>query len=336
MNTMISNPQLFELTMNALQLGVTLLDREGRILLWNDWMARHSSIPAAEAQGQKITELFPALVGSRFEEAIHYAGKSRLPSLLSPALHRSPLPLFHSPLDQQENRRLQQLIHIIPLAAGEAPSILIQVNDVTTSVNRENQLRKLAMELEHINMQDAVTGIGNRRQFDRSLIEEHRRAKRNASSLALLMIDIDHFKQYNDYYGHPQGDVCLRRIAGALQSELKRAGDVAARYGGEEFGIILPGMDEQGAVDFAEEIRLHIAGLEIPHYTSAVIPHLTISIGIAVVLPGQEVPDPNALLVSADAALYEAKNQGRNRAFLFSFRDNDLHPCPLHLTPSRQ
>jgi diguanylate cyclase (GGDEF)-like protein len=330
MNILNANPGLFALTMNAMQLGVILLDREGHILLWNDWMEKHSGIAAPEAQRQKITGLFPALAGSRFEEALHYAGKSRLPSILSPALHRSPLPLFQSKLDQQENRRLQQLIHIIPLASNDQePCILIQISDMTTSINRENQLRKLAAELEHINLQDAVTGIGNRRQFDRSLVEEIRRAKRTALPLALLMIDIDHFKLYNDYYGHPQGDVCLKRIAGALQSGLRRAGDVAARYGGEEFGIILPGMDEQGASEFAEEIRQHVAALEIPHYTSAVIPHLTISIGIAAFLPGQEIADPNALLVSADAALYEAKNQGRNRAILFSFTDNELHACPL-------
>lgn len=328
MNNVIATQQLLELTMNAMQLGVAILDRHGRILLWNEWLERHSGIPALQALGETIPGLFPALRDSRFADAIAYAGKNRLPSILSPALHRSPLPLFLSKSDEMENHRIQQLIHIIPLAAdNQEPCILIQISDVTTSINRENQLRKLAADLERVNYLDSVTGIGNRRQFDKSLSEELRRAHRNASSVALLMIDIDHFKPYNDTYGHPEGDRCLARIAGTLQSALKRAGDVAARYGGEEFVIILPGMTEAEATHFAEELRQHVLQLDIPHQHSLVTPQVTISIGVAVATPECSVFDPDAMLSFADTALYEAKAQGRNRVMLFSCTEGKVVPC---------
>jgi diguanylate cyclase (GGDEF)-like protein len=185
------------------------------------------------------------------------------------------------------------------------------------SINQEleeanDRLREANQRLEHLSQMDGLTGIANRRAFDEALSHEWRRCGRAQCPLALVMIDIDCFKDYNDHYGHQHGDQCLRIVARALQEGVHRAGDFVARYGGEEFGLLLPGMDAQHAAAFAESLRARIQALEIPHATSGVAPVVTISAGVAACAPQKDAA-PGALVEAADRALYEAKREGRNR-----------------------
>ena len=157
---------------------------------------------------------------------------------------------------------------------------------------------------------DHVTGLANRRTFDRHLEREWRRAIRENVGLSLMMIDVDHFKLYNDYYGHLAGDACLRAVAAVLQSAPLRASDLVARYGGEEFAVILPRAGAEGTFLLADRIRQSVADRCLPH-----LPHtpgiVTISVGVATILPKSEW-DQSVLIQLADQALYLAKNDGRN------------------------
>ena len=160
---------------------------------------------------------------------------------------------------------------------------------------------------------DGLTGVANRRCFDERLGTEWRRAARSALPLALLMLDVDRFKRYNDCYGHQAGDECLRRVAGAIGATVRRPGDMVARYGGEEFACILPGTDLDGALAVAARIEQGVRGLQIEHAQSDVSDGVTISIGVAVGQP-RSAGDAASLLALADAQLYLAKDSGRGRA----------------------
>lgn len=175
--------------------------------------------------------------------------------------------------------------------------------------------RKLAesnLQLHRLASLDGLTGLSNRRFFDERLAEEWLRAAREKDWFSIVMIDIDHFKQYNDLYGHLVGDVTLKMVARTLADILKRPSDLAARYGGEEFVLILPGTDAQGACNIAEKIRLAIETLGIAHAGSSVAPHVTVSLGVATTVPLHNT-GPTTLLAEADDALYVAKDNGRNR-----------------------
>lgn len=180
-------------------------------------------------------------------------------------------------------------------------------------IHRKNrQLRKLNLYLRDLAELDSLTGIANRRHFDVVLDEELRRARRREYSVALLMCDIDFFKSYNDQYGHVQGDACLHQVAQLIKEQARRPGDLAARYGGEEFAVILPALDAAEARAIAEAICQKIAAQRIPHAGSKVADHVTISIGVAALVPTSETSQKQ-LIEQADEALYRAKNLGRNR-----------------------
>ncbi len=170
---------------------------------------------------------------------------------------------------------------------------------------------------------DGLTGITNRRHFDEILGVEWLRAARSGSSLALLIVDIDHFKRFNDHYGHVAGDECLRRVAQLLQGCVRRAGEIVARYGGEEFVILLPGAGGAQAEDLAQRCLKAIAGVALPHVSSPTADHVTFSIGIAQAVP-DATRDPTSLVNAADAAMYRAKMAGRARYVMASQADWDI------------
>ncbi len=179
---------------------------------------------------------------------------------------------------------------------------------------RTGELEESNAKLATLSSTDALTGITNRRGFDEALEAEWRRAKRNGHSLALAMIDVDHFKSYNDCYGHPAGDQCLRAVAGVIEKFGRRTGDLAARYGGEEFTLLAPVTDTAEALALAKEICRELEQLAMPHGQS---PYgvITISIGVAALVPADD-NDPGMLVRAADQALYRAKQAGRNCAML--------------------
>jgi diguanylate cyclase (GGDEF)-like protein len=166
-------------------------------------------------------------------------------------------------------------------------------------------------KLARLSTEDSLTGIANRRRFDEVLEREWRRMRRASNSLALVMIDVDFFKSYNDNYGHQAGDGVLKKVAALFSKHLKRPGDIVARYGGEEFAMILPDTQLRGAVHIAEHMRKAVEKLKIEHSYSQAASFLTISAGIAAVVPYKN--GLGDLIKKADENLYLAKQQGRNR-----------------------
>ena len=171
-------------------------------------------------------------------------------------------------------------------------------------------------ELQRLSSLDGLTGITNRRRFDELLAGEWKRAAREGSPLSVILCDIDHFKAYNDRYGHLAGDDCLQRVAVALRDSVARPGDCVARFGGEEFVAMLAATDGPGARAVAETMRRSVEALAIEHAASSTGSQVTVSLGVSTMVP-KESTSPEALVAAADEALYESKNGGRNRV---SFR----------------
>ena len=180
---------------------------------------------------------------------------------------------------------------------------------------RTQALEEVNHQLEVLSVTDALTCLANRRRFDAVWLDEWQRALRQATPLAVIMLDVDHFKAYNDHYGHQQGDECLRRVGEVLLTTVRRAGELVARYGGEEFVVVLPGTSVIHAMAVAESIRANIQAAGIAHAHSGVAAVVTVSLGVAVGIPTQG-DARDALVHAADAALYRAKDQGRNRVVL--------------------
>jgi len=179
------------------------------------------------------------------------------------------------------------------------------------SMMKERVELRSSERLRALALRDGLTGVGNRRHFDKQLDVEIRRARRVRMTVALLLIDVDHFKSFNDAFGHQQGDLCLQAVAKTIAAVVGRPGDLTARYGGEEFAVLLPETDLTGAWELAEAMRVSVRALEFKH--SAGLGLVTISIGLAVVLPRQEQDTGKALVLAADRALYEAKATGRDK-----------------------
>jgi len=193
-------------------------------------------------------------------------------------------------------------------------------NEITASHQAlEEKVLQRTVELEDANRRlqalsatDGLTGLANRRKFDQEWEQEWSRAVRQGLALAVAMVDVDQFKAYNDHYGHPSGDVCLKLIAQTLGHAVQRSGELAARYGGEEFVVILPGLDATEAAAVMERVREAVQALGLPHARAAVAGVVTVSAGVAACVP-RPGDDAAHLLQAADAAMYRAKTGGRNR-----------------------
>ena len=196
--------------------------------------------------------------------------------------------------------------------SGMRTGVLQIIRDITRRKRYEEELARAFRTVEELAITDALTGLANRRRFDQCIQAEWRRGLRDHNPLSLLIIDADHFKSYNDSYGHPRGDGCLKQIAEAAQDVVARPGDLVARYGGEEFAVILPNTANDGALQLAEDICSIMRNRQLPHAgsPSGVV---TVSIGCATLVPefGQNA---DILIGRADQALYQAKRSGRDRA----------------------
>ncbi len=191
------------------------------------------------------------------------------------------------------------------------PGIVVQFKDITDRKVAEAALEEANIALVRMAHLDSLTHLPNRRSFDENMSREWRRLAREGKQLAVILCDIDYFKQYNDSYGHQAGDHCLRQVASALGGDAKRAGDLVCRYGGEEFIFLLPNTSLEGALTVAERVRSEVEALAIAHCSSQVGSVVTLSLGVAACIPSIDICQ-DTLVKEADVALYQAKKNGRN------------------------
>lgn len=311
---------------NALANGLVVLDNVQRVVTWNRWMALHSGIDEQAAQGKLISEVCPQIEKSRLAQAIQSAVSYRMSALISPALHQPTLKLYQAEKDRTHDRRMQQLIHVVPMTVSGTNGCLLQIHDMTATVKRERRLRLHADQLKISSFLDELTGIYNRKKFDECMETEFLYAKQNQTSLSLIMVNIDHWKPYKEHYGEQEAETCLTKIAQTLRSTLRNSRDAAFRFGPEEFAVLLPGTGEKGARLLAERLRLLVESLKIPHALSKVSHHLTISLGVSTTERPKDL-DTETLIHAADVALFEAKSDGFNCAMCFSVDTGNLQAC---------
>lgn len=302
--------------LSSIQSGLVVLDAAGRVVWVNAWFASRvrSGTPGT---GQTLQAWIPELVGSRLVQVVDTALRRGFPGMLSHSLHPSPLPLFASADDAAAGLRIRQDVQVIPMGKQDAERagqryVMIHVSDVSVAVTREKRLRAQAGQMHAMAHVDGLTGIANRRTFDEQLAIEWRVAQRAGTSLAVVLLDIDYFKSFNDAHGHQAGDQCLVRVAQAVRAVVSRPRDLAARYGGEELVLVLPQTSLESALFLAERAREAVAALAIEHRGLEPGRVVTLSAGVAAVVPSADVPAAD-LVSMADRALYRAKGSGRAR-----------------------
>jgi len=272
-----------------------------RILLWNPASEALFGYSAAEARDLVVEDLVPSHLKEQCRAGLARYARTGRSDILSAR------GVLEIPALKKNGDEFTAEIMLSPLHNGSAKGRLVvaTVRDITDR-------KRLERQFEELSWTDGLTGVANRRRFDALLDEEWRRAGRDETALALVMIDIDHFKDYNDVLGHPAGDDALRNVAQALVAIVRRAGEVVARYGGEEFAVLLPHTTLPVAMDIGEALRSSVESLRIPHPTRRPTKYLTISAGVAAAEPlaGSSAAE---LVARADQALYKAKRRGRNR-----------------------
>jgi len=194
---------------------------------------------------------------------------------------------------------------------GTVIGMVATFKDITERKYAENTLKEANERLERLSALDGLTGVANRRCFDETIQREWMRLQRTKDFLSLIMCDVDFFKLFNDTYGHHDGDDCLKLVARAMKGTARRGGDCVARYGGEEFAVIMPVTGKKSAIYIAEKIRQNVEKRAIAHSKSAVAPFVTLSLGVATIVPDDQ-GTPELLIKCADQALYLAKSSGRN------------------------
>jgi diguanylate cyclase (GGDEF)-like protein/PAS domain S-box-containing protein len=207
---------------------------------------------------------------------------------------------------------IRDVVHVVRRPDGSVDCLVGFMFDITARKQAEDKILQLQRELEILSYRDSLTGVANRRMFDAMYPVEWAKARATGEPLSLVVVDIDYFKQYNDHYGHMQGDECLRQVAQALEGGASRSRDLCARFGGEEFVLLLPATEPDAASNVAERCRKLLRQQEIPHARSGAGRLVTISMGIGSIVPGPQ-DDPGVFLDRIDRRLYQAKSAGRDR-----------------------
>jgi len=196
-----------------------------------------------------------------------------------------------------------------------AQDLIVELSCAIAQAEQYQALLVSNQALQKLALSDGLTELANRRRFDEYLADEWQRLARDRQPLSLILCDLDHFKHYNDTFGHPAGDRCLTKVAAALKSGPRRPADLVARYGGEEFAIVLPNTDTNGAWRIAQKLHHSIRSLRIAHTISEETPYVTVTMGVSTVIPGHDTT-AQVLVQAADLALYHAKKQGRDRTYV--------------------
>ena len=207
---------------------------------------------------------------------------------------------------------IRDVVHVVRNDDGDVESLIGFMFDISERKATEQKLISLQKELEEMSYQDGLTGVANRRMLDQVLEAEWHHAVRHQQPLSVILLDIDYFKEFNDCYGHLQGDDCLKKVAKSLAGTATRAKDFFGRFGGEEFMLVLPETDVDAASKIAERCRQHIFKLQLPHQQSKISNVLTISLGVNTLKPKQ-TDKLQDFINSVDKLLYQAKTQGRNQ-----------------------
>ncbi len=294
--------ELLVTALDALPIGVAIFDQDDRQVIRN----------------KCLSELFPGLFNSRLTDETYATIVHRVLNigLLPDAAGREEERLAKrlagsgdggQPMLQRYTN--DRWIHAYEVQTRQGYTVVARA-EVTDLVRKEQLLAQANQQLSRQSATDALTGIANRRKFDETLASEWLRAARSGSALSLLMVDIDHFKRFNDHYGHVAGDECLRRVTLVLSACVRRAGELLARYGGEEFVMLLPGSRLDRAEEIAKRCLARIQKEALPHGSSPTASHVTFSIGVAHVIP-DAAQDPDTLVNAADTAMYRAKMAGR-------------------------
>jgi len=298
--------------MEHLVVPTFVIDAEGKVMIWNRACERLTGIRAAEVVGTRehwrafYEEPRPCLAdvlaSGHYEDMGTLYVSAAVPADIGHGLRAENWCVM-----PKAGQRLYLAVDAGPIydEGGRLVAVVETLRDMTEHKRAQLALQQLAER-------DGLTGLANRRSLDAYLDTEWRRGMRQGSPVSLILVDIDHFKRYNDHYGHLKGDECLRTVAASLQAALFRPADLAARYGGEEFAIVLPATDVYGAASVAERLRDVVHGLEIAHEAAPEHGRVTISLGVAGLVAERE-GHSDSLVALADAALYRAKAGGRNR-----------------------
>ncbi|WP_256081685.1 diguanylate cyclase [Massilia sp. YIM B04103] len=281
---------------NNMAEGLLIIEADGRIQFTNPACDKYLGYAANELAGQSISDLLNPLVAQEYLD--YFARYAANPETAYSHGTREVIIRHHNGSSVCMDLTLTPMFLRQPLFIG-------LLHDITHHKLSEDALQRAAMI-------DPLTKIANRRHFDSFLEKEWQRALRSGAALSLVVLDVDHFKLYNDTLGHAAGDVCLQKVAQAINSHALRATDLAARYGGEEFVLLFAETDSDSAYLLAESIRAHIESLQLPHPRSVTSPHITVSIGVATIHPSQ-LDSTESLFVAADRAMYVAKEGGRNQ-----------------------
>ncbi len=303
--------QCLQEAIEALPLGVAIYDQHDRLVLFNRSAAEMAPYRYG---GELIGQTFEAMIRRALDKGLIEEALGREEDWLRERLAgRGKLnrPLLRS-------REDGRWMHLYEISTPSGCLVMARL-DVTELVQKSMALERSNQQLERLSATDGLTGLANRRQFDQHLYAEWQRSMRSGQPISLLLIDIDHFKRYNDRYGHLAGDACLREVAGILYDCAQRSGELVARYGGEEFALLLPGADGDVAMTVAQRCMDEIAKARMPHEDSPVAEFLTCSIGVATVVAVQDLV-PESLVRCADEALYRVKNGGRAHYI--------VAPCP--------
>ncbi|MGX9220203.1 diguanylate cyclase [Massilia varians] len=278
--------------------GLMLLGQDGRIQYANPASERCLGYSGAELAGRHLAALLAEPAANDYAAYFDRHGRNE-PGILERCRGTREVLL------QQPDGSVRAMdLSLSPMASSEQLYVAL-LHDITHHKQSETALQRAAMA-------DPLTGIANRRQFDACLEREWQRAIRNAKPLSLLVLDVDHFKLYNDLLGHAAGDQCLQAVASTVQAHALRATDLAARYGGEEFVLLLPDTPYAGAAKLADSIRADVERLRVPNPRSSTSDFVTVSVGAATFVP-TKFDDMRSLFLAADRAMYDAKAAGRNQ-----------------------